>query len=179
MITAVAAITTLAVLGWAGLAHLRQLSGFAAAIAEQRVLPARLIMPLAVSVALFETVVGVGGIALLVASVGPTIQAVLLIGVAVVYAGYGLYGLYLVRARPGVPCACANDSEPVDSVVVGRAAALAALALVAALHAPTLQGLTVREAVIVALASVAYGLAIWSLPAALRDPGSVLARSGA
>lgn len=175
MVVAVAALVSLGVLASAGLAHLRHLRAFSAAIGGQGIWPEWSVLPLAAAVATVEAGVGAGGVVALIAADTPTVHTVLLATVTFVYCCYALYGVYLLRTRPGVPCACSGDMDRVDGAVVGRAATLGALALIAALHAPVAQGLVEREAVIVGLASVVYGLAVWALPTALHDPATIVA----
>jgi hypothetical protein len=90
---------------------------------------------------------------------------------AVLFTTYAAYAAYLVRRRPGVPCAC-GDGEIVSVWTVTRAALVAAGASMAWLGgaaAPVwrLEG----RAAITVLAVLALALLVWELPAALRLPG--------
>jgi hypothetical protein len=129
-----------------------------------------LTMPLAILVALLEAGVGTAGIVSTAFWDAAALQVWLLTAAGLLYAMYATYGLYLLRRRPGVPCACSHDSDPISASVVARAAGLAGLAVVALLHVPVAQGLSGLEVVVVALAASAYGITLWVLPTALHDP---------
>jgi hypothetical protein len=166
---AVAALVSFGILAGVGTGHLIRLRGFAAAIAAQRVWPSAVAFPLAGLIATSEAGIGVAGLASVTLSGGGA-QGMLLAAAAALYGCYTVYGLLLLWKRPGVPCACSHGVEALDRAVVGRAAALATLALVALLNAPVAQSLSGQEAVVTALAALAYAIGIWAFPAALRDP---------
>lgn len=175
MIVTAAAMVCLAILAVAGLDHLRHPDAFSAAIRAQRIWPERLVAPFAALVAAVEAGLGGAGVAIMVLSDAATVHAGLLGAVGLLYGCYALYGLYLLRTRPGVPCACSGDAGAIDRWVVGRATTLAILAVVAALYAPIANELSAVEAIVAASASVAYGLALWALPGALQDTAAVVA----
>ncbi len=177
MPSTVAAVVCFAILALAGVAHARDIRGFHVAIRAHAVWPAALTLPLAVLIAVLEAAVGIAGLA----SVALTIEALqpLLAGAAAaIYAGFTAYGAYLVRKRPGVPCACSSDAHPIDAAVTVRALALAGLAVVAAVAAPVGVGLAAREVAVIVMASGVYAFALWTLPAALGDPFAPI-RAGA
>lgn len=174
MFAAVAALVSFGILAGAGTGHLIRLRGFARAIAAQRVWPSAVTFPLAGLIAACEAGVGIAGLASVTLTAG-TAQALLLAAGAALYGSYTLYGLLLLWKRPGVPCACSHGAETLDRAVVARAAALATLALVALLNTPLAQSLSGQEAVVTALAALAYGLGIWLFPATLRDPFETIA----
>lgn len=175
MVVTAAAMMCLAILAIAGLGHLRHLDAFSAAIRAQRVWPERLVAPLTVSVAAVEAGLGGAGVAIMIVSDAATVHAALLGAVGLLYGCYALYGLYLLRTRPDVPCACSGAGSAIDRWVVGRAATLATLAVATSLHAPIANELSAVEAIVAASASVAYGLALWALPGALQDTATVVA----
>lgn len=166
----VAAFVCFAILTAAGVGHLLHLRDFHGAIDAHHVWPARLTMPLASLVAALELGLGTAGIASTSLSDGVALHRLLLAAVAGIYACYAVYGLVLMRWRPGVPCACSHDADPIDAAVVVRAVVLAGLAGVALIQAPVAQDLSGREWTVIVLGSLAYGTALWALPAALRDP---------
>lgn len=169
MFGAVAALVSFGILAGAGTGHLIRLRGFAAAIDAQRVWRSAVTFPIAGVIATCETGIGIAGLASVTLSAG-TAQATLLAAAAALYCGYTLYGLQLLRIRPGVPCGCSRGADELDRAVVVRAATLATLALIALVEAPLAGSLSTQEAIVTALASLSYALGIWVFPAALRDP---------
>lgn len=169
MVPSVAAVVCFAVLATAGAGHLRHLGTFRAAIRAHAVWPAALTAPLAAAVAALEIGLGTVGITS-VAVAAEALQPSLLAAAAALYGCYAIYGGYLLTRRPGTPCACSSDMQPIDISVIGRAAVLAGLACVALALAPVGAGLSATEVAVTALASTAYAVVLWSLPAALRDP---------
>lgn len=169
MVVTVAALVSLGILATAGAGHLRGLASFHAALAAHRLWPPAVTLPLAGAVAILEVAIGSVGVASVALSLG-TLQTFALAAAACLYGCYTVYGLYLLRSRPGVPCACSHDGDPVDTAVVVRAAVLAAFALAAVVNTPLADGMSALEATVVPMASLAYGLALWALPAALQDP---------
>ena len=172
MVVTIAALVCFLVLTGAGAGHLRHLRDFEHAIDAQGVWPGSVTMLLAAAITALE--LGVGGAGFVSVAVSMEAAGALLLWIAAsLYGCYALYGAFLVRWRPGVPCACSHEvaaSNPIDAPVVGRAGILAALAALAALHTPLAQGLAASELTIVGLASITYALALWTFPAALRDP---------
>jgi hypothetical protein len=106
--------------------------------------------------------------------VGLTARAPALVAQAVLFAAFAGYLALVVRAvrsagRTGVPCGCGLPEVPVGPAAVGRAAALATVALLAAAFAAGLPS----DAASVALAAVAaptLALLAAVVPAARRLP---------
>lgn len=170
MIAAVAALVTWGVLAAAGAAHLRDLRGFQRAFIDQRLWAAWLTMPVAILVASLEAAVGTAGIGSIAFSDEASLQRSLLTAAGLLYATYAAFGLFLWRSRPGVPCGCSHESDPINLRVVARAAVLASFAVVALLYVPGAQELSRLEEFVAALAALAFGATLWALPAALGDP---------
>jgi uncharacterized membrane protein YphA (DoxX/SURF4 family) len=111
---------------WAGLEKARGLSTFAHGVADYRLLPLRLVRPVAYSIVAAELVVGL----LLVAGVLPLLATLGAIGLFAVFAV--ALGISLARGDNG-PCHCfgASDAELISPLALIRALSLVALAGVA------------------------------------------------
>jgi hypothetical protein len=160
LLAAVAALTTSLLLLAAGLEHLRHRVG--PELAAHGVLPRDVRPVVAVALPAAELLAGLAGA---VALRGPA-----LVGQAIIFAAFAAYLALVVRAgRSGVPCGCGLPEVPVGPVAVGRAAALAVLALLAAgLSAgrpPDAGGLA-----LVAVAAPTLALLVAIVPAARRLP---------
>lgn len=176
MIVTTAALISFAILAGAGAGHVADLARFQAALEAQRVWPAGATRSIAILVSTVELAVGVAGLAITstVAASGQghesMFQALLLAAATFLYVCYAIYGLYLFRERPGAPCGCSQNAEPIGGLVVARAATLAGLALVSLLSAPLPAQLPALDAAVTTLASLGFGLILWQLPAALGNP---------
>lgn len=153
--------------GFAG--HLRSPRTLPAALTAHRTVPRPLIRPVAVASTALE---GLLGAAIGYALLGGRAQLLTVVAGAgaVLLGAYALYGLYVLRARPGVPCGCASDGTPMSVWVAARAAALALASLVAAAGAGRAVAAHGPDAAILALASVVFAATLWSLPLAMADP---------
>jgi Methylamine utilisation protein MauE len=160
MIQDLALITVPLVLVASALGHLLRPYGLPAALRAHRTLPAALIVPVAGVVVLAELVLGL----LTVVVARPALA-----GAAVLLISYVLYGSYVLRTRPSVPCGCGGAETPLTGWVVIRAAALAVLALAGAGFAgPLPHG---SDLAITALAGTTFAVLLWALPRALTVPG--------
>lgn len=145
--------------------QVRRPGALAAALRAHRVFPRGFAGALAVCVIAAEALAGAGGaVALLFWLDGPMRAASA--ASAVLLASYALYGTYVSRARQGVPCGCAGDGTPMTGWVAGRAAALAAAALIGALHGLP-SGPAAYEMFITAAAGPGFAVILWALPRAL------------
>ncbi|MCO5993543.1 MauE/DoxX family redox-associated membrane protein [Actinoallomurus rhizosphaericola] len=162
--------------GFAG--HLLHPRVLPAALTAHRTVPGLLIWPVAVAVGALEGLFGaVTGYALLAGR--PRALTVGATGSALLFAAYALYGLYVLRTRPGigsVPCGCSADDTPMSGWVAGRAAALALASVTASAGAGSAAASHGVHVAIVALSSVTFAVLLWSLPPAMADPERSVAR---
>lgn len=153
------------------LAHLRRPRLLARALAVHRVVPVGAWWPVAVAVVGAELATAPALLAAAVVAAPPLDQLAALAG-AGLFAAFALYlGVVLRRAAPGaaVPCGCGLGETPVDKPAVARAAALAAVALVAAASSPgeSLFARPAGEIAALAAAAAALALALALLPRSL------------
>jgi hypothetical protein len=161
MLAGIAMITVPLVLLASFAGHVARPAGLPRALRAHRTLPAVLITPVAVVTALAEAAAGTLA---LIGFARPALAAA-----GALLAGYALYGAYVLRNRPGVPCGCAGSGDtPLTGWVVTRAAALAALALAGARwSAPFPHG---GRLAITLVAGAVFAVLLWTLPLALHDP---------
>jgi hypothetical protein len=153
--------------GFAG--HLRGPRTLPAALAAHGTVPGLLVWPVAVAVAVLEGLLGgVTAYALLAGQARTLTFAAA--GGALLLTGYALYGLYVLRTRPAVPCGCAARDTPMSGWVAGRAAVLALAALTAAAGAGRATGSHGSHTAIALLTAVTFAVLLWVLPAAMTDP---------
>jgi len=159
-LAAVAALTTSLLLLASGVTHLRRPVG--AELAAHGVLPRNVRSAVATALPAAELLAGLTGA---VALRGPA-----LVFQTLLFAAFAAYLALVVRAGgAGVPCGCGLPEVPVGPVAVGRAAALAVLALVAA----AFSGGRPPDAASLALLAVAaptLALLVAIVPAARRLP---------
>jgi hypothetical protein len=167
MLSGVLAGTVALVLLAAFAGHVRSPRTLPAALAAHRTVPAVLVRPAALAATLLEGSLGAVIAYGLLTGRAATL-AFAAAGAAVLLAAYALYGLYVLRTRPGVPCGCAAHDTPMTGWVAGRAGALALASLVAAAGAGPAPG--GAHAAILALSSVVFAVVAWSLPLAMFDP---------
>lgn len=166
-------VTLVLLMAFAG--HLMEPGGLPAALAAHRTVPRVLVWPVAITAAALEGLLGaVTGYALLTGR--PHTLMLAATGCALLFAGYALYGLYVLHARPGVPCGCAAEGTPMNGWVTGRAAALALASAAAAAGAGPAVSSEGAHVAIVALSSAVFAIAVWLLPLALLDPEGSAAR---
>ncbi len=149
--------------------RLRAPGALPAALAAHRVVPRRVIRPVAVVVTAAEVVLGL----LLLAGLVAAPSALVLTGVAVLFACYGGYAWYVTESGRGGPCGCGGTDVPLGHWVTGRAFALAALAVVAGAASDHVLPLSRFDdrLLLVLLAAATIGTLLWHLPAAMtRHP---------
>jgi hypothetical protein len=161
MLAGIAVITVPLVLLVSFAGHVLRPAGLPRALRAHHTLPAALIAPAAVMTALAEAAVGT---LILIGFARPALAAA-----CALLTLYALYGSYVLRNRPSVPCGCAGSGDtPLTGWVVVRAAALAVLALAGAVWtAPFPQG---SRLAITLLAGAVFAVLLWTLPLALHDP---------
>ena len=146
---------------WAGAEKVRGLNTFAHGVAGYRLLPLRLVRPVAVAIVLTELAVG----ALLIADVVPLVAAAGAIALFAVFAV--ALGASLLRGDRG-PCHCfgASDAETISPLALIRALALAGLAAVTLGLAGRDLGLPPNDAILPSLlmaAAIAFTVRVSSL----------------
>jgi hypothetical protein len=184
----VAAATVALTLLASAVGHLRRPSGLVAALRAHAVLPARLTGPLAATVVGVEALLGValvlglwrgGAGAAGAAGVGDVAGAAgaglgpLLAAAAGLFAAYAGYaGRVLWKRSDRVPCGCAGAEVELTGWVVGRAAALAAVALLGWWLAPSVLVMGWHaEAAIIGCAAGTFACLLAALPAAMAVTG--------
>ncbi|GAA4919616.1 methylamine utilization protein MauE [Stackebrandtia albiflava] len=154
-----------------GLHHLFRPRPLADALREQGVLPARLVLTVAIVVSVVETVLG---LAILESLAGgrPLAATVSLAAAAALLTGYAGYTWYVARTGRSVPCGCSRDRLPMTDWVWIRALGFAAAGLAAAVAAPTALPVSLgpAELALAVIAAAAVSLLLWRLPAAMWDP---------
>jgi len=170
----VATYVVLLMLVAAGVTRARRPDELPAALRAHGVLPGAAVPAAATGVAVTEVTLAV------MASAGlagvPGLLEAGLTGTAALFAGIGGYGWHVVASGRSGPCGCGGVAAPMSGWVAGRAAVLAALALLA-LGVVTARGSDVvvrpaefgAELAIVALAAGTFAALLWSLPAAMVD----------
>lgn len=149
--------------------HLRDRRALRDALAAHRILPPSLRAPVAVAVTALEGLLGaLTGAALVDGRASPVLLGGT--GAAALFAGYAVYGWYVLRTRPRVPCGCASDGTPMSGWVVGRAGALAVLSVTAAAGSVPATSSNGAHAAIVSLVSMVFAVLLWLLPTAMFDP---------
>ena len=146
---------------WAGGEKVRGLNTFALGVAGYRLLPLRLVRPVAVTIVFTEVVVGV----LLIADLVPLLAAAGALGLFTVFAV--ALGASLARGDRG-PCHCfgASDAETISPLALIRSLALAAMAVVTLVLAARDLGLPPNDAILPSLlmaAAVAFTVRVSSL----------------
>lgn len=163
MLTGVAEGTVTLVLIVAFAGHVLRPSALTSALRAHRIVPGRLVPPVATLAVLAEGALGVAGAYAVITRSAHLVFA----GCAVLLAGYGLYAFGVQRTRPAVPCGCDAAGTPMNGWVAGRAAALTVASIVAAagVNAPLGANLAITM-----LAAVAFATLLWILPAAMINP---------
>lgn len=165
------------VLAVSAVAHLRNPRGLARALAVHGVVPLAAWWPAAVVVVVVETVLAAALVAAALLPAGPPTRPVA--GAAAgVFLVFALYLTAVLRRGDAVArarCGCGLGDEPVSWVVVARAAALAVLAAVAAMLAPTepLLARPLGERTMLAAAALVLAALVARLPALARRSDSV------
>jgi hypothetical protein len=171
LLVTVAAWTSFATLAASGLAHARRPLGLIRALREQRVWPHPLHVPLAAGVVVCELGIGLAGLTASLAGASDGTLRGLLLAAASLYAVYAAYGAFLLSRHSTAPCGCSPGDDPVNVWVALRAAALGAAAALA-FSAPerTLShSAPLDELALAGLATAAFAVVLWALPAAMHD----------
>lgn len=159
--------------------HTRRPGELTSALRSQGVLPARLAGPVATTVIAVEAALG------LAVTFGLVLAGLLapgLVAAAVLFAAYAAYTEYLRRARQDAPpCGCAGGDLAVSGWVVGRAAALAGVAGLGWLLAPSadLAAGPIVDASTALFAAATFACLLWQLPAAMAQPAAATTARGA
>jgi hypothetical protein len=173
-IASVSALVALGVLLSAGVGHSLHLQAVAGLIREQSVWSAGHETVVAVAALSSELLLSLIGLTMILVDWGSRYLPLILLSAAAVYIAFALYASYLVRKRPGAPCACSAKSDAASGHTVWRAAVLAGLSLAASalsdkIIAP-LHDHGVMVGGILVAACVGLAVPLWTLPAALRNP---------
>jgi hypothetical protein len=154
--------------------HARRPDDLPAALRAHGVVPAAATGAVGLAVTVTEGVLVVLLLAGLLGSDGLLVPG--LAGSAAVFAGYGGYGWLVVSSGRSGPCGCAEAETPMGMWVAGRALALAGLSLMALIWSGSVLPLHQlgSDLVIVLLGAATFGVLLWFLPAAMRDPESAL-----
>jgi hypothetical protein len=169
----VAAFTALGVLAFSGISHARHHVTFGQLLEQQRVWPSRARSVVLVGTISLELLLGLGGLFILVNGFGtPRLAQTIFAASTVLFLAYLAFAAYLVRWRPGAPCACGSTHEVVNSWTVARAGILAAAALAAtitpaAAYRPPRPGM---YGFVTVVGSLSLAVILWALPGALEDP---------
>jgi hypothetical protein len=123
------------------LQKLRSRARFVRALADYRLLPTPLLLPLAWAVLALEAAIGIGALALCALACRAGLVVLVVYGCAI--------AMNLVRGRGGFDCGCSGDRLPASWALVARNAVLAAVAWIALAPASP-RGLSAIEFVIVA-----------------------------
>lgn len=173
LLITVAAVTALGVLAFSGIMHARHHATFGRLLAQQRVWSPRAQSAVLVATIGSELLLGLGGLLVLYGDFGTQrlLQAILA-AAAVLFLTYLAYASYLLRRRPGAPCACGTGHEVVNGWTVARAGmlAVAALAAATAQHALARPPSPGMYGLVTVVGSLSLGVILWALPGALEDP---------
>jgi methylamine utilization protein MauE len=173
LLVTVAAFTALGVLAFSGISHARHHVTFGQLLEQQRVWPSRARSVVLVGTISLELLLGLGGLFILVNGFGtPRLAQTIFAASTVLFLAYLAFAAYLVRWRPGAPCACGSTHEVVNSWTVARAGILAAAALAAtitpaAAYRPPRPGM---YGFVTVVGSLSLAVILWALPGALEDP---------
>lgn len=173
LLATVVAGTALGVLGVSGLAHLRRLDHLGRSLRRQA-LPRALRRVVTPGLVAAEVGVGLVGLTALVTGFGGAQLLRWALGAsAALYLAFAVYAAVLVRRRQEVPCGCGSEHEVVSGWTVARAAVLAAGSLWAwsFTPGPVLSLGLGFEVALAAVGSLGFTTLVWTLPAALHDPG--------
>ncbi|MDQ3964714.1 MAG: hypothetical protein M3277_12520 [Actinomycetota bacterium] len=160
--------SSLSVLAFAGISHLRTSRRFAFAIQLQTGLRPSYARAVAAIVTAAEILLAAAGFTAIVVDSSGALRTAMVV-VAGLYGAYALYSGFLVRRRPGVPCGCSSDDISTSIWVVARAGALG-IAAGAASRSPgeVVEWAPSADFAIAAFSAGAFAVLLWNLPAALH-----------
>ncbi len=173
LLATVAAAVVASTLLASAIGHVRHPGRLVDALVRHAVVPPRPAGAVAAAVVCAEAALGVG------VALSPWWTPWPLVGAAALFAGYAAYTEHLRRTRHDAPpCGCSGAEVAVTGWVVGRAAALSALALLAlALGVPDTAP-PAAETVVAMCAAAAFAVLLWHLPAAMAVPAGVTPTRG-
>lgn len=120
-----------------GLLHLSRMHGFINAIRQQRTLPPAIVVPVALSVAIAEVLLGALGVFLTLGGPLVLLRAVT-VGAAILCGGFAAYLITLRTNERSAPCGCLGDyTTPLNGLHIVRAVLLFVVMTITA-FAPTL-----------------------------------------
>lgn len=164
---------------WAGAQHLRAPGSLATALRQpaalRRVLPFRRARRLARGWGVVETGTGIVVCGVILGPTSTAIQLATLLWMTMVYTGFVLWLLVLMRRVPGATCGCSTYAEPANGPALLRAGVLGGCAAV-----PLLSQLVGHQFVMPSYgwaflpAAVSLALLVWLLPFAVRTIGDTL-----
>lgn len=141
LLVTAAALAALGVLTFSGISHASRPGKFRQLLERQRVWPPRTRPALLVGMIGIELLLGLGGLFVLLSGIGaPPLARAVFAAATVLFLAYLAFAAYLLRRRPGAPCACGSTSEVVNGWTVARAGILAAAALAAAIAPQAVEG---------------------------------------
>jgi hypothetical protein len=173
LLITVGAFAALELLAFSGISHAWHHVTFGQLLAQQGVWSSRTRSVVLMVTIGIECLLGIGGLLILVAGLGTLRLAQAIFAAStVLFLVYLAFAAYLVRRRPGAPCACGSTHEVVNSWTVGRAGMLAAAAFAASIapaaaYGPPRPGM---YGVVTVLGSMSLAVILWTLPGALEDP---------
>jgi hypothetical protein len=163
LLVTAAALAALGVLAFSGISHASRPGKFRQLLEQQRVWPPRT----------RPALLGFGGLFVLLSGIGaPPLARAVFAAATALFLAYLAFAAYLLRRRPGAPCACGSTSEVVNGWTVARAGILAAAALAAAIAPQAVAG-PLRPGMygfVAAAGGLSLGVILWALPGALEDP---------
>lgn len=168
----VAALVAYGLLLLAGAAHLSRPRKTAAELAGQRVWPRPAVPAVVIMLITTELVVGGTGLAAVLAERPAWPLAAARAAAAALYLAFTGYGAVLLRWRPQAPCGCSGRPQPVSGWTVVRSAVLLGCAAAAYIPADALSAYADAPVhlLLAVLASLAFGVLVWELPAAMDQP---------
>lgn len=171
LVSGVGAYASLGILLASGLSHLRHPGAFREALKEQGIWsPIEGVVIGAVTS--LELAIGLAGLLALTGALAPFFISLACLLAFSIYLSYAVFSIYLVSRRPGVPCGCGSEHEPVNVWTVIRAGLLAMAAIGGTLGSGQLKPLAAGgvEAILPLLAGSALALLAWALPTAMTEP---------
>ena len=167
----VGACCAFGLLAAAGVAHVRDPGSLRVALRAHALWPRRFEGILAAAVGAAELGLGAAGLALLGLGAARPL-ALAAAGAALLYGAYCGYSAFLLRRRPAAPCGCAGEDVAVNVWVPARAALLTVAGAGVAIRSEAVLAPSAAPSslLLVLLAGVALGAALWSLPAAMAVP---------
>lgn len=172
LLVTAAALAALGVLAFSGISHASHPGKFRQLLEQQRVWPPRTRPVLLVGTIGIELLLGLGGLFVLLSGIGVPLARAVFAAATALFLAYLAFAAYLLRRRPGAPCACGSTSEVVNGWTVARAGMLAAATLAAAIAPQAVAG-PLRPGMYGFVASaggLSLGVILWALPGALEDP---------